>query len=166
MEHPIRSQPCAAPPTALAHTVPRAGSVGHDSTIEGGNAYPLPPGWSHGEEVTVIGFDAGYVRVGREPLGYNPDDRRDDHAPLRMAAIRVFELNLCPSLRLILVQDRYPNGIAPSWQKAPENLRASSRMSERRLWSEFFESNSVRHAHQWRCTNFIISPRTSIVMRS
>ena len=35
----------------------------HDSTIEGGNAYPLPPGWSHGEEVTVIGFDTGYVRV-------------------------------------------------------------------------------------------------------
>jgi len=28
-----------------------------------GNAYPLPPGWSHGEEVTVIGFDHGYVRV-------------------------------------------------------------------------------------------------------
>jgi hypothetical protein len=23
----------------------------------------LPPGWSHGEEVTVIGFDHGYVRV-------------------------------------------------------------------------------------------------------
>ena len=127
----------------------------HDSsTGGGGNAYPLPPGWTHGEEVTVIGFDHGYVRVGREPLGYNPDDRRDDHAPLRMAAIRVFELNLCPSLRLILVQDQYPNGIAPSWQKAPENLRASSRMSERRLWSEFFESNSVRHAHQWRCHKF------------
>ena len=35
----------------------------HDSTVEGGNAYPLPPGWSHGEEVTVIGFDHGYVRV-------------------------------------------------------------------------------------------------------
>ena len=35
----------------------------HDSTIEGGNAYPLPPGWSHGEEVTVIGVDTGYVRV-------------------------------------------------------------------------------------------------------
>ena len=34
-----------------------------------GNAYPLPPGWHHGEEVTVIGFDHGYVRVlgkGRE----------------------------------------------------------------------------------------------------
>ena len=26
-------------------------------------AYPLPPGWHHGEEVTVIGFDYGYVRV-------------------------------------------------------------------------------------------------------
>ena len=35
----------------------------HDSTIGGSNAYPLPPGWSHGEEVTVIGFDHGYVRV-------------------------------------------------------------------------------------------------------
>ena len=35
----------------------------HDSTIEGGNAYPLPPGWHHGDEVTVIGFDHGYVRV-------------------------------------------------------------------------------------------------------
>jgi hypothetical protein len=28
-----------------------------------GNAYPLPPGWSDGEEVIVIGFDHGYVRV-------------------------------------------------------------------------------------------------------
>jgi hypothetical protein len=28
-----------------------------------GNAYPLPPGWIDGEEVTVIGFDHGYVRV-------------------------------------------------------------------------------------------------------
>ena len=28
-----------------------------------GNAYPLPRGWSDGEEVTVIGFDHGYVRV-------------------------------------------------------------------------------------------------------
>ena len=36
----------------------------HDLRTEGaGNAYPLPPGWSHGEEVTVIGFDHGYVRV-------------------------------------------------------------------------------------------------------
>jgi hypothetical protein len=36
----------------------------HDLSTEGaGNAYPLPPGWSHGEEVTVIGFDHGYVRV-------------------------------------------------------------------------------------------------------
>jgi len=36
----------------------------HDSAvIDGGNAYPLPPGWCHGEEVTVIGFDQGYVRV-------------------------------------------------------------------------------------------------------
>jgi len=36
----------------------------HDSSTEGaGNAYPLPPGWSDGEEVTVIGFDHGYVRV-------------------------------------------------------------------------------------------------------
>jgi len=26
----------------------------HDLSIDGGNAYPLPPGWSHGEEVTVI----------------------------------------------------------------------------------------------------------------
>ena len=33
----------------------------HDSSVGGGgNAYPLPPGWSH---VTVIGFDTGYVRV-------------------------------------------------------------------------------------------------------
>jgi len=34
-----------------------------------GNAYPLPAGWDHGEEVTVIGFDHGYVCVlgdGRE----------------------------------------------------------------------------------------------------
>jgi hypothetical protein len=42
----------------------------HDLSTEGaGNAYPLPPGWSHGEDVTVIGFDHGYVRVlgdGRE----------------------------------------------------------------------------------------------------
>ncbi len=35
----------------------------HDSTVEGGNAYPLPPGWRGGEEVTVIGYDHGYVRV-------------------------------------------------------------------------------------------------------
>jgi len=36
----------------------------HDLSTEGaGNAYPLPPGWSHGEEVTVVGFDHGYVRV-------------------------------------------------------------------------------------------------------
>ena len=36
----------------------------HDLSTEGaGNAYPLPPGWHHGEEVTVIGFDHGYVRV-------------------------------------------------------------------------------------------------------
>ena len=35
----------------------------HDSTVEGSNAYPLPPGWHHGEEVTVIGLDHGYVRV-------------------------------------------------------------------------------------------------------
>ena len=35
----------------------------HDSTIEGGNAYPLPPGWHDGQEVTVVGFDHGYVRV-------------------------------------------------------------------------------------------------------
>src|SRR4026208_1251859 len=34
----------------------------HDSTVEGGNAYPLPPGCHHGEEVTVIGFNHGYVR--------------------------------------------------------------------------------------------------------
>ena len=36
----------------------------HDLSTEGaGNAYPLPPGWSHGEEVTVVGFGHGYVRV-------------------------------------------------------------------------------------------------------
>ena len=35
----------------------------HDLTVEGGNAYRLPAGWHNGEEVTVIGFDHGYVRV-------------------------------------------------------------------------------------------------------
>jgi hypothetical protein len=36
----------------------------HDSSVGGGgNAYPLPPGWSDGEEVTVVGFDHGYTRV-------------------------------------------------------------------------------------------------------
>ena len=35
----------------------------HDSTVEGGNAYPLPPGWSHGEEVTVTAFDHGWATV-------------------------------------------------------------------------------------------------------
>src|SRR5688572_20001340 len=36
----------------------------HDLSTEGaGNAYPLPPGWSHGEEVTVIGFDHGWATV-------------------------------------------------------------------------------------------------------
>ena len=35
----------------------------HDSTVEGSNAYPLPPGRHHVDEVTVIGFDHGYVRV-------------------------------------------------------------------------------------------------------
>ena len=35
----------------------------HDSGKDGGNAYPLPPGWHDGEEVTVIGFDHGYARV-------------------------------------------------------------------------------------------------------
>jgi hypothetical protein len=35
----------------------------HDSSKDGGNAYPLPPGWTDGEEVTVIGFDHGYVRA-------------------------------------------------------------------------------------------------------
>ena len=43
-----------------------------DSTLEGANAYPLPPGWHHGEEVTVIGFDHGYVRV----LGEGRETRR------------------------------------------------------------------------------------------
>ena len=42
----------------------------HDLSTEGaGNAYPLPTGWGHGEEATVIGLDYGYVRVlgdGRE----------------------------------------------------------------------------------------------------
>lgn len=44
-----------------------------DSTLEGANAYPLPPGWHDGDEVTVIGFDHGYVRVlgeGRETTVY------------------------------------------------------------------------------------------------
>ena len=36
----------------------------HDLSTEGaGNVYPLPSGWRDGEEVTVIGFDHGYVRV-------------------------------------------------------------------------------------------------------
>jgi hypothetical protein len=38
---------------------------------EGGNAYPLPSGWHGGEEVTVIAFDHGYVRV----LGEAGDNR-------------------------------------------------------------------------------------------
>lgn len=29
----------------------------HDVSKDGGNAYPLPLGWSDGEEVTVVGFD-------------------------------------------------------------------------------------------------------------
>jgi hypothetical protein len=36
----------------------------HDPEKYGsGNAYPLPSGWSDGEEVTVVGFDHGWVRV-------------------------------------------------------------------------------------------------------
>jgi hypothetical protein len=36
----------------------------HDPEKYGsGNAYPLPPGWSDGEEVTVLGLDHGWVRV-------------------------------------------------------------------------------------------------------
>jgi len=60
----------------------------HDSSVGGGgNAYPLPPGWSHGEEVTVIGFDHGYVRVigdGKEATVFivNIDSGWDEqHAP-------------------------------------------------------------------------------------
>ena len=36
----------------------------HDLRTEGaGNAYPLPLGWSHGEEVTVTAFDHGWATV-------------------------------------------------------------------------------------------------------
>jgi hypothetical protein len=45
----------------------------HDSSKIGSNAYPLPPGWHDGQEVTVIGFDTGYVRVlgdGKETTVY------------------------------------------------------------------------------------------------
>ena len=28
-----------------------------------GNAYPLPPGWSDGEEVTLTAFDRGWAKV-------------------------------------------------------------------------------------------------------
>jgi hypothetical protein len=36
----------------------------HDMEKYGsGNAYPLPPGWTDGEEVTVTAFDHGWVTV-------------------------------------------------------------------------------------------------------
>ena len=73
----------------------------HDSTIEGGNAYPLPHGWHDGEEVTVVGFDHGYVRVlgdGKETTVFvvNIDSGWDEqYAPGKWRQRKQQTLNHC-----------------------------------------------------------------------
>jgi hypothetical protein len=66
----------------------------YDSTLDGAHAYPLPTGWQDGEEVTVMSFDHGYVRVlgeGKETTVFivNIDSGWDEeYAPGKWRALK------------------------------------------------------------------------------